>query len=523
MHDAAQGNAVRSSRGLLVGAACSAVLAALVMAPVIGAGFHPEDFGWLALARHSVSPWPLLAHNIDFVYFYRPLPLLLWWLSAHAFGADPVWHNALDVLLHALNTALVCLLAARVGGRAGVGVLAGIVFASLPAGAGTAAWMSDRFDPVALGFSLAALLAFESALQRRRSSLWTGLWLLCAVLSKEVAYAAAAVMLLRLVAQWRRERDVPSGVLAVVLLAPALGIALRVLSGTTTGWSLALDNPLHAFVAGIGGWWRQAPAALGGFLPATGLSILFGALLLAMVYALARTAAPRGPRALALTGIGLLVIPAALQWPVTAPVLSDDGSRAFTENLRFYYAAAAGLALALAAGYAALQSQRARLLMLSGCLMAAGYAAIVSYQLSRHWAQAWRSSSDAYLTLAADLGRRQFPAGCRIFLDAPDWTDAFRHHADTIVKAAAPATASVQSCAIFAGTQVYQTFLPADRCTPADWPGLAFSERQGTPIAASVGDVCMLQFATYSAADQLGAPLFRFRVGGDGRAQEFRD
>jgi len=514
----------RSSRGLLAGTVVSALLAALIMAPIVGAGFHPEDFGWLALARQSTSPWPLLAHNIDFVYFYRPLPLLLWWLSAHAFGANPVWHNALDVLLHALNAALVCLLAARIAGRASVGIVAGILFASLPAGAGTAAWMSDRFDPIALAFSLAALLAFEGSLERRRSPGWCGVWLLCAVLSKEVAYAAAAVMLLRLGVRWLGKRDVPRGLLGIVLLALVLGIALRLLSGTSVGWSLEMGDPLQAFAAGVSGWWRQAPAALSGFLPAAGLPILFGLLVLATLYGLARTPTEaRGARALALTGAGLLLLPAALQWPVTAPVLSDDGSRAFMENLRFYYAAAAGLALLLAAGYASLQAPRARLLMLSGCLIGAGYGAVLSYQLSARWARAWKSSSDAYLTLATDLGQRSFPAGCRIFLDAPTWTDAFRHHVDTIVKAGAPLAAPVQSCAIFAGAQVYQTFLPAERCTQAHWPGLAFSERQGNPIAASVGDVCMLQFATYTAADQLGTPRFHFRVGSDGHAQEIRD
>lgn len=523
MRDAAGDEMNRSSLGALAGAALSAALAALVMAPIVGAGFHPEDSGWLALARLSTSPWPLLTHNIDFVYFYRPLPLLLWWLSAHAFGANPMWHNALDVLLHALNAALACLLAARVAGRTSAGVVSGILFASLPAGAGTAAWMSDRFDPVALGFALAALLAFEGALERRRSPLWTGLWLLFAVLSKEVAYAAAAIMLLRLAAQWRHKREAAPALLAVVLLAPVLGIALRVLSGTTTGWSLELGDPLHMVTAGIGGWWRQAPAALSGFMPATGLPLLVGLLLTAVCYAIARDATARGARALALTGAGLLLLPAVLQSPVTGPVLSDDDSRAFTENLRFYYAAAAGLALLLAAGYASLQSPRVRLAMLAGCLFAAGHGGVLSYQLSAQWARQWRPSSDAYLALAADLGQHEFPAGCRIFLDAPDWTDAFRHHADTIVKAAAPTSATVQSCAIFAGAQVYQTFLPAERCTPVYWPGLAFSERHGTPIAASVGDVCMLQFATYTAPDQLGAPLFRFRVGSDGHAQEIRD
>ena len=237
------------SRRVLVAAAASFALAALLMLPVIHAGFHAEDFGWLALARLSTSPWPLLAHNINFVYFYRPLPLLLWWLSAHVFGTQAVWHNALDVLLHALNAALVCMLATRVSGRAGAGALAGLLFASLPAGAATAAWMSDRFDLVALGFSLLALLSFEAALRRRQNPTWTAMWLLCALLSKEVAYAAAAVMLARLAVQWWRDRAVAWGLLAAVALPPLVALALRVLSGTTVGASLDVDDPLQAIAA----------------------------------------------------------------------------------------------------------------------------------------------------------------------------------------------------------------------------------------------------------------------------------
>jgi hypothetical protein len=516
--------AERSARGIWAGAAVF-VVAALLMAPVLAAGFHPEDFGWLALARLSRSPWPLLTHNIDFVYFYRPLPLLAWWFSAHAFGTSAVWHNALDVLLHALNAALVCRLAARVTERTDVGLLAGFLFAALPAGAGTAVWMSDRFDPIALGFSLAALHAFEDAATRGRSPLWSGAWLLCAMLSKEVAYAAAAIMLAWWVLHRLRTRETRMDLLAVVLIVPPLGIALRVLSGTTITRSLEIADPWRAVVDGVFGWWRQAPSALSGFLHAPVFAVGVCVLLITTLFAFARTprklAAPAST--LLLIGAGLLLLPAALQWPVTAPILIDDGSRAFTENLRFYYAASAGLALLLAAGYAMLATTRARWPTLAVCLACAAFGSALSYQLTAAWARAWRQSSDAYLTLAGELGQKPFPAGCRIYVDAPAWNENIRHHVDTIIKAGAPVNAPVQSCAVFAGEQVYQTFVPADRCTAASWPGLAFSERQGIPIAASVGDVCMLQFATYTKPEQLGAPLFRFRVSADGHAQEIRD
>src|SRR6185312_8987244 len=96
---------------------------------------------------------------------------------------------------------------------------------------------------------------------------WTGLWLLCALLSKEVAYAAAAVMLARIAVFWWRRRDIAWGLLAAVMFALLSALTLRALSGTTVGVSLDIDDPLQAVVGGVVGWWRQAPSALSGFMP----------------------------------------------------------------------------------------------------------------------------------------------------------------------------------------------------------------------------------------------------------------
>jgi hypothetical protein len=147
---------------------------------------------------------------------------------------------------------------------------------------------------------------------------------------------------------------------------------------------------------------------------------------------------------------------------------------------------------------------------------------VLAQQVSAQWAQAWHASSDANLVLGAELGSRQFPRGCRIYLDAPDWQDGLRGHADTIVKAAAAADASLQACAIFAGAQVYQTLLPAAQCDASQWPGMVVSERNGVPVSGRIGNLCILQFATYRP-DQLGMPLVRFHVDVDGHIHELVD
>jgi hypothetical protein len=118
--------------------------------------------------RHLDVPWPLLVDNIYFVYYYRATGMLFWWLAVQWIGTDAVWHNFLDLLLQAGNAALVALYAARAGRSTLAGLLAGACFACLPPAAGTAMWMSDRYDPLALLFGMLALLAFERALAGSR-------------------------------------------------------------------------------------------------------------------------------------------------------------------------------------------------------------------------------------------------------------------------------------------------------------------------------------------------------------------
>lgn len=502
------------------GAIVAFLIAAAAMAPVLHAGFQPEDFGWLALARLNASPWPLLTHNIDFVYFYRPLPLLLWWLTAHAFGTEAVWHNLIDILLHATNAALVGLLAARLSRNAVAGTLAGAVFATLPAAVGTAVWASDRFDPMALGFALLALLAFEDAVERRRSPIIVGLLLLFALLSKETAYVAAAIMLVRLAAQWFWRLEFNPKLLVSVLSATALALMLRQLTSTTAATALDMNQIAHNLVSGVIAWWRQAPSALVGFLPANPAMIyLMAALLMIACVGIGMALRTRAQSALvrAWIGLGCLLLPALVQWPVTAEVLTNAGSRAFTENLRFYYAASAGLALLLAIGFAQLRSRFGKATMAASCLLWSVFAFAQSHAVSAHWAQQWGKLSNAYLRLGTELGQRSFPPGCRIYLDVPAWPDVFRAYADNIVKARAGVNASLQACAIFAGKPVYQTIVPAQRCTAQDWPGLELAQQKNILLADRIGNVCILQFANYRP-DQLGAPLFRFRVDADGHA-----
>ena len=494
--------------------------------PALQAGITPEDFGWLVAARQLESPWPLLSGNVFFVYFYRPVPLLLWWLSAQAFGANAVLHNALDMAIHALNAALVARLAWRISNRMEAAWVAGLIFACLPCAVGTALWMSDRFDPLALCFGLGALLAFERALVSRFSSIALGILLLGALLSKETAYAVAGWLLLRMAWRvWRRGTWRVDLWLAVLLPIGA-ALMLRVLSGTSVDTSLPIADVPGAMLAGVVAWWWRFPQALSGFFHlsgkvtiSTGALMLFVTMVAVVLVALKSLVAERKREAatLALCGAALIFATPWLQWPITRLALADVPGFDAPVNLRFYYLAAAGVALLLGACVAA-SRDAARLASIGLIALLCIAGTIHSYFLSALWTQDFSANSERHLQLSRDLAARDWPDGCRIVLDAPSFNDDFRTHADIIAKGAAARGATLMHCAVFAGTQVYTTIVDGKFCAADAWPGLAISLTNDKPVIARLGNLCTLQFASPPAENDPRA--LHFAVAPDGHLIE---
>jgi hypothetical protein len=499
----------------------TAALAAMaVFWPALQAGITPEDFGWLVASRQLESPWPLLSGNVFFVYFYRPVPLLLWWLSAQAFGANALAHNALDMGIHALNAALVARLAWRVSRRREAAWVAGLVFACLPCAVGTALWMSDRFDPVALCFGLGALLAFERALNSRSGVFALGILLLGALLSKETAYAIAGWLLLRMAWRVWRRRTWRVDLWLAVLLPIGAALLLRKLSGTSVDTSLPIADVPAAMLAGISAWWWRFPQALSGFFhqggPVTISAIALSVAIVAVVMIALRNLLAEKKReaaTLALCGAALIFATPWLQWPVTRLALGDIPGFDAPVNLRFYYLAAAGVALLLGACVAASRGlPRIASIGLTALVCAAG--AVHGHFQSRLWTQDFSANGERHLQLSRDLAARDWPAGCRIVLDAPGFEDDFRTHVDIIAKAAAVRNASLMQCAVFAGIQVYTTIVDGRLCTPEAWPGLVISRTNDKPVIARLGTLCTLQFTAGPAADD--ANVLRFGVSSDG-------
>jgi hypothetical protein len=120
--------------------------------------FVGDDYLFLAFAK--LEPNPLLAFVRDMHggEYYRPLPMLLWWLLDRV-GQGREWPFALaGFLLHAGSAALVVALGRRVGFTLRVALAAGALFLVAPAQREAALWFAASTDLLATFATLAAVV-----------------------------------------------------------------------------------------------------------------------------------------------------------------------------------------------------------------------------------------------------------------------------------------------------------------------------------------------------------------------------
>jgi hypothetical protein len=125
--------------------------------------FVGDDYLFLAFAR--LEPNPLLAFTRDMHggEYYRPVPMLLWWLLDRV-GQGGQWPFALaGFLLHAGCAALVVALGRGVGFTARASLVAGALFLVAPAQREAALWFAASTDLLATLATLAALVCLLRA------------------------------------------------------------------------------------------------------------------------------------------------------------------------------------------------------------------------------------------------------------------------------------------------------------------------------------------------------------------------
>jgi protein O-mannosyl-transferase len=155
-------------------ALAAAAAAVLVFAPSLGHGFVNWDDAEYVYANPYLDYRGLRLLGWAFGHFHSALWIPATWLSLAldraVFGPEPFGHHLVNVLLHAVNVALVAVVAARLAragrpdlgdrGAAAAGLVAALAFGLHPLRVESVAWVTERKDVLSGLFTLAALVAW---------------------------------------------------------------------------------------------------------------------------------------------------------------------------------------------------------------------------------------------------------------------------------------------------------------------------------------------------------------------------
>jgi hypothetical protein len=214
-----------SAQSLLVVASAFGVVLLATYGPALRGSFVSDDIGYvvgnpwihelsLANVRAILDPvGPAAAHTAN----WAPLHLLLHAVGWRLFGPDTLGHHVVNVVWHAVASALLVALYARSGAPLAAAVVAGAVFALHPANVEAVAWIFQLKSIVALALATAALL-----LEPRRP------------------FAAAVCFALALLAKIQAAFALPVAAVAVWCGVPAGARAPRARVAALAGWALLL-------------------------------------------------------------------------------------------------------------------------------------------------------------------------------------------------------------------------------------------------------------------------------------------
>jgi hypothetical protein len=154
--------------------------------------FVGDDHLFLAFARLAPNPLVAFVRDQHGGEYYRPLPMLVWWLlgrASHGVLHDASWpFAALALALHASTAALIAALLTALGRPRPMSALAAALFFFAPQNVDAASWFSASTDLFATAFTLAALTALV------RGAVPASLaFALCAYVSKESALVLPAL------------------------------------------------------------------------------------------------------------------------------------------------------------------------------------------------------------------------------------------------------------------------------------------------------------------------------------------
>lgn len=163
------------------------LIALLVYWPATSAGFVGDDLMILhRLARLSAPTDVLQFFGAEFFEYYRPLGFVAHAIDYGLAGPTPRQFHVTNLLLHAISTTFVLLIARRLSPGSLAGPVAALLFALHTSNHEAVVWVSARFDLLATTFALAALWL---VLREGDRHVLPALLFVMAILSKESAVA----------------------------------------------------------------------------------------------------------------------------------------------------------------------------------------------------------------------------------------------------------------------------------------------------------------------------------------------
>jgi hypothetical protein len=328
------------SSGAGARAAVAAVALAVVVAPFFAATtFVGDDHLFLAFARYAPNPLAAFVRDLHGGEYYRPLPMLLWWVLARAGGASPAPFAALGLALHGAAAAVLAALVRALGRPRAAAALAGALFLVAPQNLEAAYWYAASTDLLAAVFTLGALLALV-----RGGAVVSALLALAAYLSKESALVLPGLAMLVVGARAAPDRPALRWWGRLQAVAPHLALAVAVVVvrvRVLKGWGGAGDDragPLAKLVQTMSGLVHVGTGAA--VLP-DGLAWALGVCAIALLVFVGARRARAGERG-ALAPLAFVVLSAA---PLAAA--------GWAVGARYFYLPAAGLAWAAGEALAA--------------------------------------------------------------------------------------------------------------------------------------------------------------------------
>jgi hypothetical protein len=340
---------------------------ALVYWPTLSGALLSDDYAVLA----AVSDWSREGHLLRALlakfhsgldspsFYYRPLSMASFGANFALSGAYPLGWRLTNLALHLLSGALVFAIARRFSVEDGsepsnIGpAIAAAVFLLFPTSPEAVAWVSGRYDLLALLFMLATLAFFQRA-ARWYDALGAAALLTaaCALASKESAALLPALILAVAIARWAtRSQAAATSIFRIFIqgardAAPwlVLGIAYFALRAAIFGSPFQVyagTSPLNALASGA---WMHALSSTGAWIDAMlPLPLARALFLMAIVALLALGTAAcwrhRGARASWLA----VAISALLSIALLLPHLAELAANG--EQGRLFYTTSALLAL----------------------------------------------------------------------------------------------------------------------------------------------------------------------------------